>query len=63
MSCLISSGIARDCSDSVGGLEELYLLERSSVTAYTEANSEVTAITDGGSTWKKFQLKKEVGYL
>ncbi len=63
MSCLISSGISRDCSDSVGGLEELYLLERATVTAYTEANSEVTAITDGGSTWKKFQLKKEVGSI
>tara|TARA_R100001443_G_scaffold65210_1_gene74502 strand:- start:415 stop:930 length:516 start_codon:yes stop_codon:yes gene_type:complete len=61
MSCNLSSGFARDCSDSTGGLEELYILERASVTAYTEASSEVTAITDGGSTWRKYELKKEVG--
>tara|TARA_R100001129_G_scaffold180239_2_gene158087 strand:+ start:6949 stop:7464 length:516 start_codon:yes stop_codon:yes gene_type:complete len=61
MPCTLSSGFARDCSDSTGGLEELYILERASVTAYTEASSEVTAITDGGSTWRKYELKKEVG--
>ena len=59
--CNLSSGFARDCSDSVGGIEELYIIERSAVTAYTEASSEVTAITDGGSTWRKYELKKEVG--
>jgi len=63
MPCLISGGIARDCSDSVGGLEELYILERATVTAYTEASSEISAITDGGATWKKFELKKEVGSI
>ena len=63
MSCNLSSGFARDCSDSTGGLEELYILERASVTAYTEASSEVTAITDGGSTWRKYELKKERVHL
>ena len=61
MSCPLSSGFARDCSDSVGGVEELYIIERASITAYTEASSEVTAITDGGNTWRKYELKKEVG--
>ena len=61
MACNLSSGFARDCSDSTGGIEELYLLKRSDITAYTEANSEITAITDGGNTWYKYELKKEVG--
>ena len=63
MSCNLSNGFARDCSDSVGGLEELYILERATVTTYTEASSEVTAITDGGATWRKYELKKEVGSI
>ena len=63
MPCLLSNGFARDCSDSVGGLEELYILERASVTAYTEASSEISAITDGGASWKKYELKKEVGSI
>lgn len=63
MPCTLSSGFARDCSDSTGGIEELYILERSSVTAYTEASSLVTAITDGGATWRKYELKKEVGSI
>jgi hypothetical protein len=63
VSCNLSNGFARDCSDSVGGLEELYILERATVTAYTEASSEVTAITDGGATWRKYELKKEVGSI
>lgn len=61
MACNLSAGFARDCSDSVGGIEELYLLSRSDITAYTEANSAITAITDGGNTWRKYELKKEVG--
>ena len=61
MSCPLSTGFARDCSDSVGGVDEFYLLSRDTMTAFTEANSEVTAITDGGATWRKYELKKEVG--
>ena len=61
MACNLSNGFARDCSDSTGGIEELYLLARATVTSFTEANHEITAITDGGATWRKYELKKEVG--
>ena len=61
MACNLSTGFSRDCSDSTGGIEELYILESSSVTAYTTVNHEVTAITDGGATWRKYELKKEIG--
>jgi len=63
MACGLDTGFARDCSDSVGGIEEFYLLERSGVTAYVEASNEVTGITDGGATWHKYELKKEVGSI
>ena len=61
MACNLSNGFARDCSDRTGGIEELYLLSRATVTSFTEANHEITAITDGGATWRKYELKKEVG--
>jgi hypothetical protein len=61
MACGLDTGFSRDCSDSVGGIEEFYLLERSSVTDYVETAHVVTAITDGGATWHKYELKKEVG--
>jgi hypothetical protein len=45
----------------VGGIEQLYILERSNISAYVESGSEVTGITDGGATWRIYELKKEVG--
>jgi hypothetical protein len=63
MPCNLAAGFERDCSDSVGGIEEIYLLSRDSMTSYTESNHEVTAITDGGATWYKYELKKEVGSI
>ena len=63
MACTLDTGFARDCSDSMGGIEELYLLERSTVTEYVEASHEVNSITDGGATWHKYELKKEVGSI
>lgn len=61
MACNLSAGFARDCSDSVGGIEELYLLSRDTMTAFGLTNHEVTSITDGGATWRTYELKKEVG--
>jgi len=63
MACNLTTGFARDCSDSVGGIEELYLLSRDTMTAHTVLNHEVTAITDGLATWYKYELKKEVGSI
>lgn len=63
MPCNLAAGFERDCSDSIGGIEELYLLSRDSISTFTESNHEVTAITDGGATWYKYELKKEVGSI
>ena len=63
MACPLALGFSRDCSDSVGGIEEFYLLERATVSAYTAVGHEVTAITDAGATWHKYELKKEIGSI
>lgn len=63
MACVTTQGFCRDCSDSTGGIEQLYILERSNISAYVESGSEVSAITDGGATWRIYELKKEVGSI
>jgi hypothetical protein len=61
MPCTLSAGFLRDCNDAVGGLEEIYLINRTGMTAFTQSNSLVSAITAG--TWYKYELKKEVGNI
>ena len=61
MACVTTQGFCRDCSDNVGGIEELLIIERSNISSYVESGSEVSAITDGGATWRQYQLKKEIG--
>ena len=50
MSCILASGMARDCSDSLGGIEEILIAERDNVTAFTLSNHEITAITQAGAS-------------
>lgn len=64
MSCPLATGFSRDCSDSIGGIEEILISERDNVTAFTLANHEITAITQASSTnFYKYELKKESGSL
>tara|TARA_R110002020_G_scaffold253486_1_gene467142 strand:- start:384 stop:899 length:516 start_codon:yes stop_codon:yes gene_type:complete len=64
MSCPLATGFSRDCSDSIGGIEEILISERDNVTAFTLANHEITAITQAGATnFFKYNLKKESGSL
>jgi len=64
MPCLLTSGFTRDCNDGVGGLEELYLINRELMTAYTldGSNSSLIATITAG-TWFKYEIKKEVGSI
>ena len=62
MACLPALGFNRDCSDSVGGIEELYLTARANLSSFVESSHEVTGVTMGPSpSWYRYQLKKEVG--
>jgi hypothetical protein len=64
MSCILASGMARDCSDSLGGIEEVLISERDNVTAFTESGHEISAITQAGATnFYRYNLKKESGSL
>ncbi len=64
MSCPLATGFARDCSDSIGGIEEILISERDNVTAFTLANHEISAITQaGGTNFFRYNLKKESGSL
>ena len=50
MSCPLASGFTRDCSDSIGGIEEVLISERDNIDSYTEAAHEITAITQAAAT-------------
>lgn len=64
MACPIALSFARDCSDSIGGIEEVLISERDNVTAFTLANHEISAITQsGGTNFYRYSLKKESGSL
>ena len=64
MSCPISLGMTRDCSDSIGGIAEILISERDNITAFTETNHEITAITQAAATdFYRYELKKEAGSI
>ena len=64
MSCVLAAGMARDCSDSLGGIEEVLISERDNVTAFTQASHEISAITQAGATnFYRYNLKKESGSI
>ena len=64
MACPLAIGMTRDCSDSTGGVQEILISERDNISAFTQANMEVSAITQTGSTkFYRYELKKEVGSL
>lgn len=64
MSCVLASGMARDCSDSLGGIEEVLISERDNITAFTQSGHEISAITQAGATnFYRYNLKKESGSL
>tara|TARA_R110000851_G_scaffold170604_1_gene316925 strand:- start:1265 stop:1783 length:519 start_codon:yes stop_codon:yes gene_type:complete len=64
VSCILSNGQARDCSDSLGGIVEVLISERDNVTATTLASGDISAITQSGATnFYRYELKKESGSL
>ena len=64
MSCVLSNGQARDCSDSLGGIVEVLISERDNITATTLENGDISAITQSGATnFYRYELKKESGSL
>lgn len=63
---LISSGIAKDCSNNVGGLKTLYITELENVDSYTLASpgETINAITmDGATVFYEYEFNKNTSSL
>ena len=64
MSCVLSNGQARDCSDSLGGIVEVLISERDNITSFVEANGDISEIVQSAATnFYRYELKKESGSL
>jgi hypothetical protein len=55
--CALTQGYALDCRDSLGGITEVYFLEKPNVTAVTQASGVISAITkSAGKVFRKYEL-------
>lgn len=63
MPCAITGGYTIDCRESVGGIQTLWVLEKSNVTSYTESSGTVTAITlPSGVTFYKIEVPRGTAF-
>ena len=57
MSCALTQGYALDCRDSLGGITEVYFIEKGNVTAVTQASGVISVITKAsGKVFRKYEL-------
>jgi hypothetical protein len=57
MACALTQGYSLDCRDSLGGITEVYFIEKGNVSSTTEASGVITAITKGsGKVFRKYEL-------
>lgn len=64
MSCILTQTFDLDCADSLGGIDEFYVLEHSSLSSVTEVSGVITAITTVDSKkFQRYKLRDEVGSL
>lgn len=66
MSCNIQtlSGLAKDCTPSMGGIVEVYIANESDVTSVTTQGNKVSAITMATSAkFKKYAFNRNTGNL
>jgi hypothetical protein len=62
MSCALTQAYALDCSDSVGGIKNIYICAWGDVATYTAASGTVTTLAlNTGKTLYKYELEKETG--
>ncbi|MFN5250644.1 MAG: hypothetical protein ACK5DE_06320 [Bacteroidota bacterium] len=63
MPCAISSGYAIDCRESVGGVQTVWVLEKSQITSYTESSGTLSAITlPSGVTFWKIEVPRATAF-
>lgn len=57
MACALTQGYALDCRDSLGGIVEVYFIEKANLSAITVASGSVSAITKVvGKKFYKYEL-------
>lgn len=62
MSCLLNSGYALGCRDSIGGIQEVYIGNFDSGATYTlNANDVITAFTGSTVSYYTFEQEMETG--
>lgn len=60
MACALTQGFTLDCRDGIGGLKEVYIIEKGNVSSVTESSGTITAITKlTGKRFWKYQLVRE----
>lgn len=57
MACALTQGYAIDCRDSLGGITEVYFIEKANVTITAPTSGSITAITKvAGKKFYKYEL-------
>lgn len=57
MACALTQGYTLDCRDSLGGITEVYFIEKGNVTSTTQASGVITAVVKGASkVFRKYEL-------
>ena len=61
MSCILASGIALGCKDSLGGIKEAYISSFSSATTYTYDSDDIIDTVTSGGNFFTFAQRNEQG--
>jgi len=57
MACALTQGYTLDCRDSLGGITEVYFIEKGNVTSTTQASGVITAVVKASSkVFRKYEL-------
>lgn len=64
MACAITGGYTIDCRESVGGIQTIWVLEKSNITSYTETSGTLSTITlaSSGMTFYKIEVPRATAF-
>ena len=64
MACAISSGYTIDCRESVGGVQTIWVIEKSKIASYAQTDGTLTAITmsPSGQTFYKVEVPRGTAF-
>lgn len=60
MACALTASFTLGCKDSIGGIKEVYLIEKENVTGYTPSGDQISDITlVSGKVFRKYEQIRE----